>query len=693
MVVEKATGRGVATPDVIPSTNHTPDGVQDVDDDGADETNLDKGWAWVVMVASLLTHIFTFGMAYSSVGVFYTEFLRVFGKSKSATAWVGSILLGTMLCSGPVASVMVGRWGPRHVTLIGATFAAAGMMLSSLATGLPFLYLTYGVLTGLGFGLSYLPCIVTLGKFFERRRSVATGIAVAGSGVGTFILAPVCQALLNIIGWRKTFVVLGFLETTLHVCGFIYDPKKVPIRRKIPPQTDQLGLQQEEKLTAVDLMTKASCLGFPVLSASSIIFDITGPRSLKYMPTEEVYAITEDTPEPAKIADNNDNSPAENKEAKKNTANAIDSIGKWERRSVRFGIPTSRKDRAAKGAGRTVSKKASALSLSAIEESFSNSMRTPSCQTISVTNDTQDVDKNGATNQSNISINDTYNSVSAFEQFGPKEKSGKVAKKSGKVAEKSGKVAEKSGKVADEGEEEEEDIIFSAPLLPPSRRIQFVSMLKTRFSSLFIIKQLFKNSFFVLFCISNFLICIGYQLPFIYFQSFALTLGIKEEQSAFILSIMGLTDTAGRIFVGLLFHRIPNEYHRLTGYMISTVLAGVILLFIPLVGSFAGMFMLSAVYATIAGSTDSLVPALLVAFVGLDTLPYSFGMTIEMQGLGFLLGPPIAGALYDISGNYGVVFCVGGIAFILSGLCLVIYPITGGKINVDCNKKADDTAS
>ncbi|XP_033095857.1 monocarboxylate transporter 12-like, partial [Anneissia japonica] len=488
-----------------------------------------------------------------------------------------------MVGEGPISSVMVSRWGPRIVTLIGASFATMGMVLSAFANGLPYLYITYGGLTGLGFGLSYLPCIVILGKFFERRRSVATGIAVAGSGVGTFILAPVCQALVDSIGWRKTFIVLGFLETTLHICGFIYDPKKVPIRRK-KTQINQLKLP-EDRLTAVDLMIKGSCLGFPVLSASSIIFEESGPRNLKYMPTEEIFAIEEETKEPNKDM-NGPESPCKktNNEEKIITDHAMNCVEKWERRSIRFGIPTSRKDRVVSGTGRAVGRKTSALSLSAIEESYSSSMRTPSCQTISVTTDTQDGPKNkeaSAANHSVISVNDTYNSISALEQFGQKE--------------------------ASKPEE------FSGPLIP-SRKTRFMLMLKNRFGHVFIIMQLFKNSFFVLFCLSNFLICVGYQLPFIYFQSFALTLGIKEEQSAFILSIMGVTDTAGRIFVGLLFHRIPNEYHRLTGYILSTVVAGVILLFIPLVGNFGGMFFLSAVYATIAGSTDSLVPALLVAF-------------------------------------------------------------------------------
>lgn len=64
------------------------------------EQHLDRKWAWVVMVSALMTHILTFGVAYASVGALYVEFLNEFGKSESATALTGSIMIGTMLCSG-----------------------------------------------------------------------------------------------------------------------------------------------------------------------------------------------------------------------------------------------------------------------------------------------------------------------------------------------------------------------------------------------------------------------------------------------------------------------------------------------------------------------------------------------------------------------------------------------------------------
>jgi len=47
--------------------------------------------------------------------------------------------------------------------------------------------------TGVGFGLMYLPSIVMVGYYFDKRRALATGIAVCGSGIGSFVFAPLTE--------------------------------------------------------------------------------------------------------------------------------------------------------------------------------------------------------------------------------------------------------------------------------------------------------------------------------------------------------------------------------------------------------------------------------------------------------------------------------------------------------------------
>ena len=79
------------------------------------------------------------------------------------------------------------------MTILGAVVASVGLAASALAPNIVFLCLSAGALTGLGFGLIYLPAIVSVSMYFEERRAFATGIAVCGSGLGTFIMAPVTR--------------------------------------------------------------------------------------------------------------------------------------------------------------------------------------------------------------------------------------------------------------------------------------------------------------------------------------------------------------------------------------------------------------------------------------------------------------------------------------------------------------------
>jgi MFS family permease len=70
----------------------------------------------------------------------------------------------------------------------------------------------------------YLPAIVMVGYYFDKRRALATGIAVCGSGIGTVILSPVGSGLLSQFGWGGTHIILaGFI---LHgiVFGSFYRP-------------------------------------------------------------------------------------------------------------------------------------------------------------------------------------------------------------------------------------------------------------------------------------------------------------------------------------------------------------------------------------------------------------------------------------------------------------------------------------
>ena len=86
--------------------------------------------------------------------------------------------------------------------------AGVSLAIASLSQSVAMLYVFVGAFGGIGFGLVYVPAVVAVGFYFEKRRALATGIAVCGSGIGTFVFAPLTTWLLNTFAWQGTMLIL-----------------------------------------------------------------------------------------------------------------------------------------------------------------------------------------------------------------------------------------------------------------------------------------------------------------------------------------------------------------------------------------------------------------------------------------------------------------------------------------------------
>ncbi|KOX72879.1 Monocarboxylate transporter 12 [Melipona quadrifasciata] len=191
----------------------------------------DGGWGCIVVLASFLIHVIADGVTYS-FGVFYLELLYYFEEGKGATAWIASILVGVTLCSGPISSTFVNKFGCRAVTIAGSILASACLLASMWARNIVTLYISIGIGTGLGFGLIYLPAIVTVTCYFEKYRSLATGIAVCGSGLGTLIFAPCLDYLIAKYGWRGAILICSGIVLNCTVLGALFRPLETDKRKK-----------------------------------------------------------------------------------------------------------------------------------------------------------------------------------------------------------------------------------------------------------------------------------------------------------------------------------------------------------------------------------------------------------------------------------------------------------------------------
>jgi len=137
----------------------------------------------------------------------------------SFTAWVGSVGIALVFILGPLTSALVNQLGCRLTAIIGGLSCVSSLLLSSLATSIYILYLTYSVLFGFGGSCLFVSSYVIISMYFEKSRFRATGILASGSGLGVFIVAPILQALLDSFDWRKTYrITAGIISVVCVLC-------------------------------------------------------------------------------------------------------------------------------------------------------------------------------------------------------------------------------------------------------------------------------------------------------------------------------------------------------------------------------------------------------------------------------------------------------------------------------------------
>src|ERR1700730_2337076 len=163
-------------------------------------------YAWSVVPAPLVKQ---FGWSISEVTLTFTISIFVLGIA----AFFGGLWLN--------------RKGPRVVAITGGILYGLGVFLASFsANKLWWLYLSYGLIGGIGLGLSYIVPVAVLVKWFPDRRGLITGIAVGGFGAGALLTAPVATRLIQSVGVLNTFAYLGiaYLIVTVVASLFMQNP-------------------------------------------------------------------------------------------------------------------------------------------------------------------------------------------------------------------------------------------------------------------------------------------------------------------------------------------------------------------------------------------------------------------------------------------------------------------------------------
>jgi MFS family permease len=157
--------------------------------------------AWVVVWATFVCLAVIFGVSYS-FAAFFEIFAKEFSAQRADVSWIFGLCGLVYFVLGALGGVLADRWGPRLVCMAGMGFIALGLFLTSLAQNLGTVYLSYGLLVGLGIAFVYTPSIASVQPWFSKRRGLASGIASSGVGAGTLILPLLVSYLLTSVDWR-----------------------------------------------------------------------------------------------------------------------------------------------------------------------------------------------------------------------------------------------------------------------------------------------------------------------------------------------------------------------------------------------------------------------------------------------------------------------------------------------------------
>jgi OFA family oxalate/formate antiporter-like MFS transporter len=142
---------------------------------------------------------------YYAWSVFVPALEREFHWTRTQTSLVATIDMVMLASSFLIAGALQSRIGPRAVATIGGLLYSVGLFLASDTQSLTMLYLTWGVMVGIGLGFGYLAPITVGSKWFPNHRGLVNGLAIGIFAAGSGIFGPIASGLVDSIGWRATW--------------------------------------------------------------------------------------------------------------------------------------------------------------------------------------------------------------------------------------------------------------------------------------------------------------------------------------------------------------------------------------------------------------------------------------------------------------------------------------------------------
>lgn len=584
----------------------------------------DGGWGWVIVLCSMMSHMLTIGV-FLSLSVMYVHWLDEFNAGRGATSWIISVAVAVTYGIGPIPAHLASKFGYRVVVVAGGLMAGTGYILAYFASDVYGLVLAIGLVSGSGCGFCFLPATVTVAMYFDRRRSLAIGLGSAGVGIGSFVCAPVIHLLIERFGWRGALLVGGAIQLHLCVIGLLLRP--------LPPDNNELRVH-------VQSMSELRDVQDALLHVEDNNYSMQKIENL-------------DAPEPKKLGVRS--------QVIGGSARHLSSANNMGRSAVFYSNNELRHR------GELVDCTAPR------SRNHSVNLDVLMCGSVHslylIDKGILQYDSNQNSIYSNKHINHSISSVGGHSR----RRMNSSDKLSG-----SGLLPGYMQSASFIDNISNHQVVDSYNSLNPEN-----SSLSGAFRHLALKNwHLIKNPVFLAFLVSNLLTNLSFLMPVLFMVDRARAYGIASSSAAILVSINGAGNVFGRIFFGYIADRWFTD--RLIPYIMCLSVCGVATSLSCLCGD---VFWLHGIFAftfgCFIGAYTTLASVVIVDLVGVDLLGHAYGLMLLFTGVAGLVGPPIAGWIFDLTGNYTISYIVHGLFILISGLMLV--PVAAMRTRQDLN--------
>lgn len=193
------------------------------------------GFGWLVVLAEWLIMACTFGMV-NSFGIYQTYYQTQAYPDETAfkISVIGALQPFCIYIFAIPTVTMLHYLGSRVTVGIGALIQVFSFMMMSLTTDLWQLFITQGLLFGMGGGIIYLSGMTVVMQWFKKRRAMAMGIVSSGSSLGGVYWPIAIRRLINEVGFAWTNRIIGFIYIPLGVLMVVFLKSRLSLKHDIP---------------------------------------------------------------------------------------------------------------------------------------------------------------------------------------------------------------------------------------------------------------------------------------------------------------------------------------------------------------------------------------------------------------------------------------------------------------------------